>query len=222
MKAMFSFITFCLTKNTLGIIFCQLFVCISLIDSLYAQSWTFVKEENGIKLYTRQEPSSSLKSYKGVMTFHAPIEKACSMVGNARNFDWWGPDFKNIKVLAYQKDKFVHYYYIYDMPWPFTDRDLAVNATVQTDTLTGEYTVTSKPLLNAIPVKKDLVRITKYNQKWSMLPLDNGNVQVTLEGILDPGGNVPSWLYNMLVTEMPMKTLGLLRDRILSDKPANK
>jgi hypothetical protein len=46
-------------------------------------------------------------------------------------------------------------------------------------------------------------------------------VCVTLEGFIDPGGNVPGWLYNMLSTEMPLRTMRLFRERILSDKPAN-
>jgi hypothetical protein len=188
---------------------------------LFGQPWEFAKESGGIKVYTRNEKNSSLKSYKGEMVIHAPLQKVCSMVGSDRNFDWWGPDFKNIQLLAYKKDKYVWYYYIYDMPWPITDRDLAVNATVKRDTISGEYSVTSTPLLKVIPEKPDLVRIKKYWQKWTFKPLDKGNVQIYLEGFVDPGGNVPSWIYNMLVTEMPLRTMGLLRERVLSDKPAN-
>lgn len=203
------------------IIFCFSFISLFLMNSLWSQPWTFIKKTDGIKIYTRNVPNSSLKAYKGEVTFHASMKKTCSMVGNARNFDWWGPDFLNIKVLGYEDNKYVNYYYIYDMPWPFTDRDLAVNAVVHSDTITGEYSVVSKPLLKVVPEKPYLVRITNYWQKWTIQPLSNGNVHLILEGIVDPGGNVPSWLYNMLVTEMPLKTIRLFRERVLSPKPAN-
>jgi hypothetical protein len=52
--------------------------------------------------------------------------------------------------------------------------------------------------------------------------MDKGNVHVTLEGSVDPGGNIPAWVYNMLVTDMPLKTISSLRDRALSSRPANK
>ena len=203
------------------IIFCFCLLNLFPATSLLAQPWHFIKEADGIKIYTRNEPNSSLKSYKGEVTFHAPMQKTCSMIGNARNFDWWGPDFLNIKVLAYEDKKFVQYYYIYDMPWPFTDRDLAVNAIVKMDTTTGEYSVLSLPLLKVVPEKPDLVRIKNYWQKWTILPMDKGYVHLTLEGIVDPGGNLPPWLYNMLVTEMPLKTIRSFRARVLSPKPAN-
>lgn len=188
----------------------------------FGQAWDFVKEQGGIKLYTRNEKNSSLKSYKGDMVVHVTMQKVCSLIGSDRNFDWWGPDFKNIQVIAYKKDKFVWYYYIYDMPWPITDRDLAVNATISKDTASGVYSVTSTPLLRVIPEKPDLVRITKYSQKWTIQPMNDGDVHIIMEGFLDPGGNVPSWFYNMLVTEMPLRTMGLMRERALSGKPANK
>jgi len=189
-------------------------------SDLWGQPWNFAKEEDGIKIYTRNQKNSSLKSYRGEMILHAPYQKVCSMFGNANNIDWWGPDFNNIKVLAYVPGKYVQFYYIYDMPWPLTDRDMAVNAAVKTDTATGEYSVLSTPLLNVIPEKPGLVRIKKYSQKWTVKPLDKGNVLVNLEGFVDP--DVPAWLYNMLVTEMPVRTMRLLRERVLSNKPANK
>ena len=187
----------------------------------FAQYWHFVKEESGIKIYTRNQGSNSMKSYKGVTVFRAPMEKVCCMVGNARNFDWWGEDFKQIRVLGYEEKKYVRYYYIYDMPWPLTDRDLAVEATVKTNAVTGEYKVISQPLLKVVPENPDIVRIKNYWQSWTIQPLDKGMVCVTLEGFVDPGGNVPVWLYNMLSTEMPLRTMRLFRDRVLSDKPAN-
>ncbi len=192
------------------------------VFSTIAQPWNLEKEEDGIKIYTRRESNSSLKSYKGVAIFHAPMEKVCAMIGNAKNFDWWGEDFKNIKVLSYEEKKYVRYYYIYDMPWPFTDRDLAVEVTIKTDSATGEYIVVSKPLLMVVPEKPDLVRIKKNWQIWTILQLDKGNVKVTLEGVIDPGGNIPDWFCNILTTEMPLKTIRSLRNRVYSPKPANK
>jgi hypothetical protein len=90
------------------------------------------------------------------------------------------------------------------------------------DTLNGKYTVSSKPLGKKIPVNPDFVRINKYRQKWTVQPIGKGKVHIVLEGFIDPGGNVPSWLLKMLVSEMPLKTIRLLRNRAISSKPANK
>jgi hypothetical protein len=186
-----------------------------------AQAWDFIKEEDGIKIFTRKELEGSLKSYKGETTFRAPMEKVCMLLGTANNFDWWDKGFTTIKVLKYKDQQFIQYYFIYDMPWPVADRDLTVESVIKMDTATGKYTVSSHPSSKAFPQNPDLVRITKYWQTWTVQAMDKGYMHITLEGAIDPGGNIPSWVYNMLVTEMPLKTLRSLRQRSLSSRPAN-
>lgn len=187
---------------------------------LCAQSWDFVKEVDGIKIFTRKELNSSLKSFKGEVTFKAKIDKVNLLVGNADNLDWWDKDISSIKVLAFEKDKFIQYYIIYKVAWPLSNRDLALDARISTDPVTGVRTVSAKPLLNAVPENPNLVRIKKYWQKWTVQPMDKGYVHIILEGFVDPTGNVPSWLFNIVVTETPLRVLNALRRRALSDKPA--
>lgn len=192
---------------------------IIMAKDLYGQPWVFIKEKDGIKIFTRKELNSSLKSFKGETTFQAKVEKLCLLLGNGKNFDWWGKDIRGIKVLAHQENKFIQYYLIYSVPWPFSDRDLLVEATITEDPVTGERTYFAKPLLNVIPDAPDLVRVKKYWQKWSVRPMENGYVHVLLEGFVDPGGYIPSWLYNMVITDKPFTVMRALRERALSNKP---
>jgi hypothetical protein len=133
-----------------------------------------VKEQEGIKLFTRKDDGSSLKSFKGVMDVTSTMDKVCDLLGNVENHDWWDENLREIKVLTYEKDKYFQYYLIYHVPWPFTDRDL---------------------------------RIKKYWQKWTIQPMENGVIHLTLEGFVDPAGNIPSWLYNMVIVETPLKVM---------------
>lgn len=208
-------------NRKLFLIFYIFIVNIFLLNHAKAQNWTFIKEVDGIKIFTQNEFGSSLKSYRGETDINASMEKVCALLGTAKNLDWWSEDVTNIKILEYKDQKFIQYYFIYDMPWPVTDRDLVVESIIKMDTATGIYTVSSKPLLKKIPVNTELVRINKYRQKWTVQPQGNGKVHVILEGLIDPGGNLPAWVLNMLITEMPLKTIRLLRERAISPKPAN-
>ena len=182
------------------------FLLIITID-ISAQTWNFVKEQEGIKLFTRKDENNSLKSFKGVMDVTATMDKVGELLGNVKNHSWWDENLREIKVLTYEKDKYFQYYLIYHVPWPFTDRDLCVEANVNTDPLTGRRTITATPLSNVIPEKPNLIRIKKYWQKWTIQPMENGVIHLTLEGFVDPAGNVPSWLYNMVIVETPLKVM---------------
>jgi hypothetical protein len=189
------------------ITFIPLLVLLMTTTDLYTQSWIFVKEQEGIKLFTRKDDGSSLKSFKGVMDVTSTMDKVCNLLGNVKNHDWWDENLREIKVLTYEKDKYFQYYLIYHVPWPFTDRDLCVEANVNTDPATGWRTITATPLSNVIPEKPGLIRIKRYWQKWTIQPMENGVIRLTLEGFVDPAGNVPSWLYNMVIVETPLKVM---------------
>lgn len=194
----------------------SIFLCFLLAvpGRIFAQEWTFVKERDGIKIYTRKEANSALKSFRGVTDLHTDMEKVCSLLGNAKNFDWWDKDITDIKVLNYELGKYIQYYLVYDVPWPLSDRDLVVDARITVDPVTGAETIMAKPLPNVVPEKPDLVRIKKYWQKWTVQTVSPGLVHITLEGFVDPGGSVPAWLYNMVITETPLKVIREVRKRV--------
>jgi len=174
---------------------------------LTAQSWEFVKEKDGIKIYTRKEKESSIKSFKGEALLHRKYENIINLVGNPKNQDWWADDIKGLRILLYEKDKHVQYYLVYDVPWPIGDRDLVVDALISTNPQTGVRIVEAKAIQDVVPEKEGLVRIKKYWQKWTITPIKPDLVQVVLEGSADPGGSIPAWLYNMVITETPLKVI---------------
>jgi hypothetical protein len=179
-----------------------------------AQSWNFIKEKDGIKIYTRKEPGKTIKSYKGVAVIKAPAEKVFALIENVNNTDWWDKNFNQIRVLKYEKNRMAQYYLVYDLPWPVTDRDLCVNITVTFDSLTGVRRITAVPLSGVIPEKKELIRIRNYQQTWTVKPAGKGMSLVILEGYIDPAGTIADWLTNMLIVDSPLKVIGGVKERM--------
>jgi hypothetical protein len=182
--------------------------------SAVAQTWNFAKEKDGIKIYTRKEPGNAIKSFKGVADIHASRQSVFNLIGNVKNLDWWDKNLKEIKVIFYEKEKRSQYYLVYDAPWPVTDRDLCVDATIFTDPVTGIRTVTAKPLLNVVPENPAYIRIKVYSQKWTITPVGDSLVHVVLEGSVDPGGAVPDWIYNMVIADTPLKIMRGIKARV--------
>lgn len=192
----------------------SLFFLIATISGLSGQTWNFVKERDHIKLYNRVEGNGPLKSFKGVMDIQADLEKINNMIGNPKDVKWWGKDVRGIKVLLFEENKHIQYYLIYDSPWPFTDRDIVADVQITTDPSSGTRTIYSRPLLNVIPEYPDLIRVTHYWERWTIQPLNIGMIHLTFEGFIDPAGSIPSWLYNMLVIETPLKLMREVQKRV--------
>lgn len=185
-----------------------------LVKSISSQEWNFVKERDGIKIFTRNEKNSCLKSFRGEADVKTCIEKIYEMIGNVQNVDWWDDDISELQILSQQKDEFVNYYLVYDVPWPLMDRDLCVQAHIRTDREKGCRTVYAEPLSGKVPEKDGRVRIKDYWQKWTIQDKGNGMIHLTLEGFFDPAGNVPAWLYNLVITDTPLKIMRGIKDRI--------
>ncbi len=191
-----------------------LFTLLILAVDLHAQPWEFIKERDGIKIFTRREPGSMLKSFKGEADLHTSMEQVCNLIGNVKKVDWWDKNLREINVLLYEKDKHIQYYLVYGAPWPVTDRDLCVDATISTDPVAGIRTISSVPLFNVVPENPKYVRIKKYRQKWVIQDMKNGVIHITLEGFVDPAGNVPNWIYNMVITDTPLKIMRGIKARL--------
>ncbi|HOX79294.1 MAG TPA: hypothetical protein PLW31_14795, partial [Bacteroidales bacterium] len=65
-----------------------------------------------------------------------------------------------------------------------------------------------------VPEYSDRVRITNYWQRWTMEDAGNGLVHLVLEGSVDPGGNIPSWLINMVITDTPLNIMRKVREQV--------
>jgi uncharacterized membrane protein len=179
-----------------------------------AQSWDLIKEKDGIKIYTRKEDGKSLKSFRGVTDINAPAEKIFALMEDINNTDWWDKNLTQIKVLLYEKNKRTQYYFVYDLPWPVTDRDLCVDVTITFDPVTGERKITAVSLNGVIPERNDMVRIKDYLQTWTITPAGKEMTHVVLEGFVDPAGSIPDWISNMLIIESPLKAISGVRKQM--------
>jgi hypothetical protein len=179
--------------------------------SMSAQTWDFIKEKDGIKIYTRKDAGKSLESYKGETYIKAPAEKVFALIEDVNNTDWWDKNLTEIKVLFYEKNKKAQYYLVYDLPWPVTDRDLCVDVTVTSDMVTGDRKIIAIPLPGVIPERNDMVRIKDYRQTWTVIPKGKETSHVILEGYVDPAGNIPDWISNMLIVDSPIKIISGVR-----------
>ncbi|MEI6885921.1 MAG: hypothetical protein WCO02_15620 [Bacteroidota bacterium] len=198
-----------------GGFFCAL---ISLFTSLSAsaQSWDFIKDKNGIKIYTRSSDSSSFKTFKGETVFHASMQELGKYIGNVKNFNWWDKNIRDLRVLESGSDRHVKYYFLYNVSWPLQDRDFCVEVFISTDTVSGIKTVYAKPLPDVVPQREGVVRIKHYWQKWTLKPVSENMVEGVLEGFVDPGGSVPAWLYNLVIVETPLSVMGGIKQRVES------
>ncbi|WP_243346830.1 START domain-containing protein [Parabacteroides sp. FAFU027] len=179
--------------------------------TLSSQAWKYVKEQDGVKIYSRQESGKNLKSFKGVTEFRESSDKIMAFLVDVNKKDWWDKNLSQIKILYHEKNKRTQYYLVYKLPWPFRNRDLCVESTVVLNPSTGVSIIISVPLTGVVPPQKNLTRIKDYRQQWTIIPSGTNTSQIELEFYVDPAESLPDWLLNMILTDSPIKSIKSLR-----------
>ncbi|MEQ9401977.1 MAG: START domain-containing protein [Cyclobacteriaceae bacterium] len=176
----------------------------------YSQnSWEIDKNKQGIKVYTRVEKDSDFKSFKAVMTVAASTDEILNILKNADGYAKWYGYTKTSKLIKQGKD--VQYNYVETVfPWPYGNRDMVYKMSINAR-IPEAIKISLKGVPDYIPEKKGIVRMKKAEGYILLHPLD-GKTEVTYVFHSEPGGNLPKWLANNSIAELPFKTLSGLRE----------
>ena len=112
------------------------------------------------------------------------------------------------------------------MPWPLSDREAVVAWQFQQDPATLRITISGQAapdgLAGVPPPAAERVRMPHFESRWQFTPLPDGQVEISFEGLGDPGGNLASPLLRAFVDaavwQAPMVTVtGLRRMALLPE-----
>ncbi len=169
-------------------------------------TWTLEKNKNGIKVYTRPAEGLTIKEFKVITIIKAPVSKLLSMVRNIDSYPQWVANVKSVKMLKKVSNMEMIYYTEIQVPWPLSNRDNIIQSIISENQETKVVTVmmTGKP--DFLPEYDGIVRIPNAVGYWRFVPLEDGKVEVVMQYLADPAGNIPGWIVNMFVVDGPYKT----------------
>ena len=183
--------------------------------------WQLSKDEDGIQVHIRHNPASVIKTFKGTMAINSRLSSLVAAIQDTQAYPRWLHNCKSARTIKTVGNNQVYNYVVTGMPWPVADRDSIVRS-VLTQNKSNNQTIiklTSEP--NMLPLKQEMVRIQSLTGQWLLASLTKGDVSVTYEMSVDPGGNIPKWLVNMMAVDLPFNTLQKLRSIVKEARYVN-
>jgi len=188
------------------------FLLLLICNSIIAQNnWELQKDEDNIKVYTRNAEGYSLKASKVTSVLETTIPRLVAVLMDADNFYKVIPTSKSSELLKIINDSERIYYIITDAPWPVTDRDGIYKMTFSQNPTSKVVSVNVVNLPDYIPKKDDHVRVPASEGLWKFTPLSQGKVEVFYQSVAAPGGHIPAWLANSRVVNIPFETIQNLK-----------
>ena len=178
----------------------------------WAGEWELALEENGITVYTRESEGSDNLAFRGVVTLPQSVDEVAAVIEDTASYPAWYARCESAEVVAREPDAWRLVHMKIAMPFPTSDRDVVVRVVPEHSGGTRVMRISTAE--GVVPEQSGYVRMGAVEGSWTLEPDPSGGTRVTLEQLNDPGGSLPSWLSNMLVTDQPSSTLAGLRDTV--------
>lgn len=171
--------------------------------------WILKKNEKGIKVYAAPRSSTGMHRVKVETEFKTEQSRIVHSIFNVSDFTKWVYQCSQSQLIARVNDSVFIYRHVTKVPWPFENRDQVAKVTVSRHAK-GLVTMSSQMVVG-YPEYPNHIRIKHSESTWNLFPLKNGGTQLIYQLSFDPGGNVPSWLIDLFITDGPYHTFVNLR-----------
>jgi hypothetical protein len=183
-------------------------------------NWNLDKDDDGIKVYTRNIANSKVKAIKVECYLDATPSQLVSVIMDINNGDDWVYHTSSSYIVKQVSPADIYYYSLVKVPWPVKNRDFIAHIKVSQNPATKVVTVDAPCVADMVPRKSGTVRIEESSGQWIITPADAGRVKVCYTLHTDPGGDVPAWLTNMFIAQGPMESFKKLKVQL--QKPVYK
>jgi hypothetical protein len=135
-------------------------------------AWKMVKNDEGVQTYFRwvtKDDGTEYRERKGEVIAACTVQEALQMISNSESIKKWMANIEEHYNLEYvSADKWVNYT-LFNIPWPFSNRDLVSLYQLNTDPVKKTVTLIISCKDTYIPLKKGITRLTDYHAKWSLV-----------------------------------------------------
>jgi hypothetical protein len=183
--------------------------------------WHLEKDQDGIQIYSRAVDGWSIHEMRSTTHIAGRLSSVVAVITDVDAMHELVDVVAESKITQRDSDTRYQIYSLMKMPWPISNRDILNQREIKQDASTLTVTITDTATQDVIPLKKDLVRILKSRQVWTLTPTADGGVQVENRLLSDPNGPIPSSVINAMSVGTPFKTMTQLKALVQRPQYAN-
>lgn len=165
------------------------------------------RDDSDVSLWTRHISGQQMKQFRGETHAKASAEGALSLFLDMDAMPGWLYRCDSAKILAQNGPHEYIVYLKFRGIWPLQDRDAVLKVLGSRDAKTGAVTLTGTALPDYLPQIPEVVRVPAVAATFVLAPLAPDKLRLEMTGHFDPGGVVPLWMANMVVTILPKHSL---------------
>jgi len=189
------------------------FLCAALLvtpasGSEQETGWQLRKEQNGIRVFTREQQGSDFAAVRAEMILEdVRLSSLVALIDDPSAC--WLLEARCAESYTVERmsatEQFVYRHN--DMPFPIKDRDVVMHFVWTQDPMTRIVELDNRNIDGVLPENPKRIRLPSAVSGWRFEPLGQGRVLASSEGHLEPGASLPAWLLNSLLVDAPFNTM---------------
>jgi len=187
-----------------------------------AEGWSIARDENGIRIQTREFPGHALKQQRGEMVIRSTPAALVALIMDVAACGEWVDRCQKSELLSAPGQLPVRVHTVIRLPWPFAARDVVFDATIRrfpaaipgSGDATAATEIVVHDVADAVAPDAQKVRMPELTGRWLFTPLTDDAVRVEYEVRADPGGYLPAWVANLAAVGAAYRTLERMRDLV--------
>jgi hypothetical protein len=187
--------------------------------------WKKIGASKGIVGYTRPSPKSSVDEMKGVGIIDAPVSVVEALIRDVpagTEYLYKCKESSIVNIPEFKSTTDTKYFYnVTSMPYPVSDRDVVAKGSWSIDKSTGTVYLHAEGIKSDYNMDKKRVRMPIVVADYILVPKGPDKTEVTYIALGDPGGNLPSFVVNLLTKNLSIQTITGMREMAKKDKYKN-
>lgn len=180
------------------------------VSMLYAAEpeWRLVTDRDGVRVFMAHNDDSAIKTFRGEAVI--PMSDFRAIGNQVDDYEFiasWMHMISSISEIDRDSDVDRQIWVTTRLPWPVSNRDAALDLELSQEPETGTVIVAYEANDALMEPQSGYVRMPALKGMLRFTPLQPGEVHVTFEVVLDPGGYIPAWIANLILRDIPYFSL---------------
>ncbi|MEE4250213.1 MAG: START domain-containing protein [Alcanivoracaceae bacterium] len=172
------------------------------------RDWRLVTDRDGVLVYMSHNDDSSIKTFRGEAV--VPMSDLRAIGNQVEDYEFvasWMHMISSISELSRESGVERKIWVTTRLPWPVSNRDAALDLHITQEPDTGAVVIAYEANDNLLEPQAGYVRMPALKGMLRFTPVKPGEVHLTFEVVLDPGGYIPAWIANLILRDIPYFSL---------------
>lgn len=172
------------------------------------RDWRLVTDRDGVLVYMSHNDDSSIKTFRGEAL--VPMSDLRAIGNQVEDYEFvasWMHMISSISELDRASGVERTIWVTTRLPWPVSNRDAALDLHITQEPDTGAVVIAYEANDSLLEPQDGYVRMPALKGMLRFTPVKPGEVHLTFEVVLDPGGYIPAWIANLILRDIPYFSL---------------